>query len=321
MDRRDFIINSGIMITGIASTQNVTASSTLVQHERSVFKIMNAKAAQMGGMTLKNVIHGNYQNYVSPFFLFDEFGPVNLQAGTPFRVDAHPHAGIIPTTYILEGDTHHRDSLGNDFQYEQGDFIQFTSGKGALHMEETGDKLYRNGGRFHGIQSWINIPSKLKKSEPTASLTKKEDIGIVNLEGATIRVILGEVLGVKSATKLLIPVIYWHISMNEGSSLKLPVDPKQNAFIYLIKGQLEVRDKQYVTSGQSVLYERDGDFISIKANQKSELLILGGEVNNESYVTNGPFVLNNESEIRQAYFDFQQGKFGDLVQTNGIRRT
>lgn len=321
MDRRGFIINSGIMLTGIVSNQYNSTESSMAQQERSVFKIVNSYVNRMGRMVLKNVIQGNYQNYVSPFFLFDEFGPLNLESGTPFRVDAHPHAGIIPTTYILEGDAHHRDSMGNDFQYRQGDFIQFTSGKGALHMEETGDNLYRYGGQFHGIQSWINIPSRLKKSEPSASLTKSEDISVIDIEGAKIRVILGEVFGVKSNAQLLIPVIYWHISLDKDSPLALPVAPQQNVFIYLIKGQLEIKDKQIIMPGQSVLYERDGGGISMRATQKSDFLILGGEVNNEPYVASGPFVLSSEEEIRHAYFDFQEGKFGDLTKTNGIKRT
>ena len=289
------------------------------QKKRTIYQIINSSAGGMGKMGLKNIIQGDYQNYVSPFFILDEFGPMQLQKGTPFRVDAHPHAGIIPTTYLLKGNAHHRDSMDNDFEYKAGDFIQFTAGKGALHMEETGDELYKNGGVFHGFQGWLNIPSNLKKSEPNATLIKEESIKVIEKDNIKIRVILGEVFGVKSNTQLLMPVIYWHISMLENATLELPVETSQNAFVYLQDGQIEINGSP-INRSQAVLFERDGNFIQIKAKTASEFLVLGGAVNNEPYVAHGPFVVNNQQELAQAYYDFQQGKFGDLVRTNGRRR-
>ena len=186
------------MATAILSDNFVpAAASDGEQKHRTIYKVITSSEGGMGKMGLKNIIQGDYQNYVSPFFLLDEFGPMQLSKAAPFRVDAHPHAGIIPTTYLLKGNAHHRDSMDNDFEYKAGDFIQFTSGKGALHMEETGDEIYENGGIFHGFQGWLNIPSKLKKSEPSAAHIKEEDIAVVEKGSTKIRVILGEVLGVK----------------------------------------------------------------------------------------------------------------------------
>ena len=147
-----------------------------------------------------------------------------------------------------------------------------------------------------------------------------ENIGVVKQNDATIRVILGEVFDVKAKTQLLMPVIYWHISMNENAVLELPVEPALNAFIYLQDGQLEINDAQNINTSQAVLFERDGGYIKLKANKASELLVLGGEVNNEPYVAQGPFVVNTQQDLTQAYADFQQRTFGDLVSTNGIRR-
>ncbi len=321
MNRRHFIKTSSIMAAGISISKMLSASSfTQGSSYRSVYKILNPTISNMGKMGLKNIIQGNYQNYVSPFFLIDEFGPMHLPKGAPFRVDAHPHAGIIPTTYLMQGNAHHRDSMDNDFEYKAGDFIYFNSGKGALHMEETGEDLYKNGGVFQGFQAWLNIPSKLKKSIPSASHVKEENIKVVEINDVKIRIILGEVFGVKSGTKLLMPVIYWHISMKENASIDLPIDPLQNSFVYVQNGQLEINETHTVNTNQTVLFERVGDTIKLKAKKATELLVLGGEVNNEAYVANGPFVLNNEKEIKEAYIDFEQGKFGDLVKTNGLRR-
>lgn len=322
MNRKNFIKKLAIMTT-VVTGGNALSSMTLSEKHskaRTIHKVISPAAGGLGKLPLKNIIQGDYQNYVSPFFIFDEFGPMQLPQGAPFRVDAHPHAGIIPTTYLIQGNAHHRDSMDNDFDYKAGDFIHFTSGKGALHMEETGEDLYKNGGIFHGFQGWLNIPSKLKMSDPSAGLVKEETIQEVEKENAKTRVILGEVFGVKSNTQLLMPIIYWHISIKENTSLELPIDPLQNAFIYVQNGQLEINHTQRVDTSQAILFERDGDFIQLKANQATEFLVLGGEVNNEQYASNGPFVLNNEQELAQAYKDFLQGKFGDLEKTNGTKR-
>lgn len=320
IDRRNFIKTSAIMAAGISASQILSANSiTPGKYQRSIYKILSSTNSNMGRMGLKNIIQGDYQNYVSPFFLLDEFGPMELPKGAPFRVDAHPHAGIIPTTYLLKGNAHHRDSMDNDFQYKEGDFIQFTSGKGALHMEETGDELFKEGGVFHGMQGWLNIPPVLKKSEPQAYHSMREHINTVEKESATIKVILGEIFGTTSTTQLLMPVIYWHVFMKEHSSLELPIPANQNSFVYLLNGRLEAHENQ-IESGQTILYERDGDFIKLKATTKAEFLVLGGEVNNEPYVAHGPFVVNTQKELEQAYSDFQQGKFGDLEKTNGVKR-
>lgn len=272
------------------------------KHERSVYRIVQSSNANMGRMNIRNVIQGNYQDYVSPFFIMDEFGPMQLSRGMPFRVDAHPHAGIIPTTYLFEGNAHHRDSMGNDFQYDQG------------------DQLFEQGGTFHGIQSWLNIPGRLKQSSPYASHIKQEDIPVAEIGDAKIRVILGEVPGVKSNTSLLMPVIYWHVTQKENSTVELPVDPTQNAFVYLLSGPLELQGGRLADPGQAVLYERDGDLIKVKASKAADYLVMGGEVNIEPFAANGPFVLNNERELQQAYIDFQHGLFGDADKTNGVRR-
>lgn len=322
MNRKNFIKKIAIMTT-VISIGNLLSSLAISEKQkkaRSIFKVISPSAGDLGKLQLKNIVQGSYQNYVSPFFLFDEFGPMQLPKGAPFRVDAHPHAGIIPTTYVMQGNAHHRDSMDNDFEYKAGDFIYFTSGKGALHMEETGEELYKNGGTFHGFQGWLNIPSLLKKSEPNAGLVKAENIKVIEKENTKIRVILGEVFGVQSATKLLMPVIYWHISIKENATLDLPIDPLQNAFIYVQNGELEINGKQILNTSQTVLFERDGDYIQLNANKATEFLVLGGEVNNEQYASNGPFVLNNEEELAQAFVDYQNGKFGDLEKTNGKRR-
>src|ERR1041384_5750804 len=149
MKRRQFLKGSAIIGATVAAPEILKSASGLIASAkgRRVYRILDTDKTMVGTLPVLRAFAGDHNDYVSPFVFFDEFGPVKVNAmDKPLRVDAHPHAGIIPTTYFLAGSGHHRDSLDFDFQIAKGDFMMFTSGKGAIHMEETGKKLYEDGG-------------------------------------------------------------------------------------------------------------------------------------------------------------------------------
>jgi len=144
MMRRKFVKGSAILGTSIAANTTIKGLSGLIadKSSRKVYQILDAHKVNVGTLPVLRAFAGDRLDFVSPFVLFDEFGPVCVQAGDdPLRVDAHPHAGVTPTTYFLAGTGHHKDSLDYDFQIGKGDFMMFKSGSGAIHMEESGQKL------------------------------------------------------------------------------------------------------------------------------------------------------------------------------------
>ena len=144
MKRRKFIEGSAIIGLSLANPLLLQSCSGIIQAKtyRKVHRVLNADRTKVGTLPILRAFAGNHLDYVSPYVLFDEFGPVDLAAGNkPLRVDAHPHAGIIPTTYFLSGSGHHKDSLNYDFQVNTGEFMMFSSGRGAIHMEKSGNEL------------------------------------------------------------------------------------------------------------------------------------------------------------------------------------
>jgi redox-sensitive bicupin YhaK (pirin superfamily) len=234
-------------------------------------------------------------------------------------VDAHPHAGIIPTTYFLNGSGHHRDSLNYDFQIGKGDFMMFTSGRGAIHMEETGQKLYNDGGIYHGFQIWLNMPSKYKWIDPATDVHHPEKMAEIKAKDYTAKVVLGEMFGAKSKVETLFPVFYFHITMKAGCKLSIPTDPTHNAFIYVIKGNIETEGRKEIKTNQVVLYERGESNVNIFSAQDAEILMLGGRPHNEAVYAYGPFVMNNEEEITRCYNLYRSGKMGNPNMVNGSR--
>lgn len=319
MERRKFIKGSAIVGASLAIPDLLKANSGMFQPaaERKVFQILNTQKTMVGTLPIMRAFAGDNQDYVSPYVLFDEFGPISLAAkNKPLRVDAHPHAGIIPTTYFLSGSGHHKDSLNYDFQIAKGDFMVFSSGRGAIHMEETGQQLYDDGGIYHGFQIWWNMPAKYKLTEPSTHVHKVEKMGMLETKGYSVKVILGELSGTKSNVELLSPAFYYHITIKADNKIQIPTDSTHNAFVYLVKGQLELEGRKELKANQVALYERGDSLINLYSKDGAELLVLGGKPLNEPVYSYGPFVMNTEDEIKRCIKDYNSGKMGDPEAVN-----
>jgi redox-sensitive bicupin YhaK (pirin superfamily) len=322
MKRREFIRGSAII--GAAFTlPNFIRASGIEQSkgERKLHGILDTKKTMVGTLPVMRAFAGDNNDYVSPFVFFDEFGPVSLNPkNQPLRVDAHPHAGIVPTTYFLSGSGHHRDSLNYDFQIGKGDFMMFTSGRGAIHMEETGQKLYDDGGIYHGFQIWLNLPSKYKFIDPATHVFREDKMGSIETKTYSAKIVLGELFGAKSTIELVSPAFYFHVKMKPGCKLEIPTDPSHNAFIYLINGDLEVEGNKELKPNQVALYKRGDTFINIFSKSGAELLIQGGKPLNEVVYAYGPFVMNTEEQINMCINDYNSGKMGDPVKVNNSKK-
>jgi len=228
MKRREFIKGSAIIGASVAVPGLLKEASGMIESKngRRVYRVLNTNKTLVGTLPVLRAFAGDHNDYVSPYVFFDEFGPVKVNPkDKPLRVDAHPHAGVIPITYFLDGSGHHRDSLNFDFQISKGDFMMFTSGRGAIHMEETGKKLYDNGGLYHGFQIWLNMPSKYKFIDPTTAVYHPDKMANINSKDYSAKIVLGEMFGAKSKIETLFPVFYFHIKMKPGCKFSIPTDP------------------------------------------------------------------------------------------------
>ncbi len=314
MKRRKFIKGSAIVGASLVSPIILKDDSGIyaATEERKIHAILTANKTMVGTLPVLRAFAGDNNDYVSPYVFFDEFGPVNISPkDTPLRVGAHPHAGVIPTTYFLSGNGHHKDSLNYDFQIGKGDFMMFSSGRGAIHMEETGKGLYTDGGLYHGFQIWLNMPSKYKLIAPTTQVNRQDKMGTIEKESYSAKIVLGELFGAKSAVELLSPAFYFHIKMKPNCRIDIPTNPKHNAFVYVVSGKLEVEGRREVKSNQVALYERGNSTMKLFSKVQTEILILGGEPLNEVVYSYGPFVMNTQEQIMQCINDYNSGKMGN----------
>ncbi len=270
-------------------------------------KIINAIETSDGaGVKLKRSIGTAEANYVDPFLMLDEFGSEDKNdyiAGFP----PHPHRGIETVTYMLKGKFEHKDSTGAKGIMSSGDVQWMKTGRGIIHSEMPA----MSGGQLLGFQLWINMPAKLKKNKPEYLYIKEKDLGVYNEKGLEIKIIAGKFKNVEGPEKNHnVEPIYFHIKLSQKKQFNYKVPNQHNAFIYLLKGDLEIgkENKEKTNDSQLILLEKGND-LNIVANKNSEFLFIAGKPIGEKIARGGPFVMNTKEEINQAIQDYQNGTF------------
>jgi len=260
----------------------------------------------------------------SPFLLIDEMGPSEYGPGEALGAPWHPHRGFESVTYLLDGRMRHEDSAGNSGELNPGDVQWMTAGRGIIHCEEPHEDFLRSGGRSHGFQIWVNLPSSHKMMEPRYQEVPSSESPVVEKDGIWARVIAGECMGVTSSIDTVIPITLVHVKMNAGTRLVQNFEKQLNGMIYVFGGQIRIENKMQVkmspiahgiTASQEA---RDGDLAIlsdgtqavIQSEKGAELLILAGPELNEPIERYGPFVMNTKEEINQAFLDYRSGNFG-----------
>jgi quercetin 2,3-dioxygenase len=262
------------------------------------------------GVLLRRSIATQRLDHLDPFLLFDHFGSDNPEDYLP-GFPMHPHRGIETVTYMLNGQVVHKDSLGNSGTIEGGDVQWMTAGSGIIHEEMP--KPPENG-RMEGFQLWVNLPAKLKMTTPRYREIKSSQVPEIQREdGVVVRVIAGEVNGVKGAvTEIYADPEYLDVSIPAGCSFEQPVSEGYSAFAYVFSGEGIFGDLESGTAVPStqLLVFGDGDLVKVYADQVPvRFLLISGKPLNEPIARYGPFVMNTNDEIEQALEDLNNGTF------------
>ena len=262
--------------------------------------------------------YNNLGEAISPFLLLDYAGPYSFEpSAQPRGVGQHPHRGFETVTIVYDGEVAHRDSTGQGGVIGPGDVQWMTAAGGIIHEEFHSPAFTRTGGPFRMVQLWVNLPAKDKMATPGYQSIRDADIPSVDLpDGAgKVRVIAGDYGGAKGPARTFTPVNVWDMRLNRDASIELDLPEGHNAVIVVLTGHVTVGGTQAAGEGEAVLLGKDGAGTTIDADGDSMLLILTGEPIEEPIVGYGPFVMNSETEIRQAIADFNSGQFGKIAAT------
>jgi redox-sensitive bicupin YhaK (pirin superfamily) len=281
--------------------------------------INSVETVEGEGMVVRRPFPKSTFSDFDPFLLLDELGPVYIEPGQGKGAPDHPHRGFETVSYLLEGRLEHKDSQGHAGKLSPGDVQWMTAGAGVVHSEMPEREFARTGGRMHGLQLWVNLPRRDKMMKPRYQEIPAQRIPSAQTDDGLVKVkvIAGEALGAKAVIETQTPIMYLHFTLQPGGTVVQPMLREFNAFAYLLDGEgLFGADKERAVDGQMVLFAQDGEEVTITNPADAQLplnvLLIAGVPLNEPVVRYGPFVMNSEAEIVQAFDDYRNGRMGNI---------
>lgn len=277
---------------------------------RPISQIIEPQFAMEGaGVLLRRSIAPRPSNEYDPFLLFDHFAFNDPLEGPIRGFPMHPHRGIETVTYMLDGATAHRDSLGNSGVIGPGDVQWMTSGRGILHEEMP--RRSETSGVIYGFQLWVNLPAAQKMGRPRYQEVSAETIPTVQKDGATIRLVAGEIDGVRGpVTEIAASPLYMDVRLDPASRFGLPVSSGHTVLAYVFEGS-----GRFGADGETVAAVRmvefgDGDQVEVQAEAEGvRFMLIAGAPFKEKIVPYGPFVMNTVEEIQQTLAELRNGTF------------
>ena len=251
---------------------------------------------------------------LSPFLLLDYNEPYYFKPSeTRLGVGAHPHRGFETVTIAYDGKVEHHDNKGNHGIIGPGDVQWMTAASGIMHKEYHETEFSKNGGIFHMVQLWVNLPKDKKMIEPKYQPLLKEEMGVLKLDNdkGEISIIAGEVNGVKGPANTFTNINLYNINLKNYGNTTLSEPKNFNTAILILKGEAKVNEDKICKEGDFIVFNNvEGEILLESLTEESLFLMLSGEPINEPVVSHGPFVMNTLGEILDAYEDFRNNKFG-----------
>ncbi len=220
----------------------------------------------------------------------------------------HPHAGFETVTFQLDGEM---ASESGAARLRPGDVEWTTAGSGIVHGPE-----HEVTGRFRLLQLWLNLPSRLRWTEPDNQIIPGDAVPVRRERGVEVRLYSGSTAGLTSPTRNRVPVTLLDVRLQPGASVEQVLPTSFNAFLYVLAGQAQVGAAGApLVPGQVGWLDRPtagGDSLLVLANQGTEpvrLLLYAGERQNVPLATYGPFVGESREDIVRSIKRFQTGTF------------
>ncbi len=291
---------------------------------RGITKIITShRQREGGGFVVRRPFPTTGLDFLDPFLLLDEMGPIDYAPGEALGAPDHPHRGFETVTYVLQGELEHQDSAGHRGSLGAGDVQWMTAGGGIVHSEMPARRLREQGGRVHGFQVWVNLPARLKMTQPRYQEIPASRIPqAFSADGlAQVRVIAGAALGVKAAIETHTPIVYQDWTLAAGADVTVPLAPDLQALVYVFNGVVGVGpDGQSVDDGQmAILGAGSAVRLVAGARQGGRLLLLAGVPLRQPVARHGPFVMNTQDELVTAFADYRSGRMGKISEPRNQR--
>ena len=257
-----------------------------------------------GGFMVRRLLPAAQKRSVGPFVFFDHFGPIVAQPDDNHDVRPHPHIGLSTVTYLFEGSMLHRDSLGKVQRIEPGAINWMTAGRGIVHSERTPDDLRHQVRRSHGLQLWVALPVADEEAAPSFEHTPAASIPVVQGDGVTTRVLVGEAFGQRSPVAVHSPTLYLDFALQRGATVQLPLAAERA--LYSVDAPFTL-DGQTLPAQQMVVLG-EGETPRLGAPEAARVVLIGGAALGHRFIT-WNFVSSRKPLIEQAIADWREQRF------------
>lgn len=260
---------------------------------------------------------------LSPLLLLDYAAPHEFPANplrkgnSPRGVGPHPHRGFETVTLAYQGEVEHKDSSGGGGVILEGDVQWMTAGRGVIHSEYHSEQFSEKDGRFEMIQLWINLPRKSKMTDPRYQLLKNTNLPRISLrdlsteqEVAQARLVAGRLGEAFGPAETHSPVNLYDIEASLAGTFQLPENPTFNRILFSLEGDLKINGAPLAAGELAILEEGADRATEVELPARARILVVEGQPIAEPIAWHGPFVMNTQEEIFQAFSDFESGKMG-----------
>lgn len=280
--------------------------------DKTIRRLHPALRDDIGDLLTQRPLPHPHLDQLDPFLFLNHHGPQTYRPdnhGLPFG--PHPHRGFDTVTFILDGMLMHKDNAGHESIIRAGGVQWMTAGRGIVHAEISPREFLRDGGPLEILQLWINLPARLKMSEPAYTGLQGEQIPALAAADArvTLHLVAGEWQGASGPVASLTGVFMSMIDMRAGGQLRLTNLLERTVFLYVVRGSVTIGG-QRAAGFHLVEMNTEGDAIDLSAELDSTLLFGHADPIGEPVVSHGPFVMNTREQIADAIADYQAGRFG-----------
>jgi redox-sensitive bicupin YhaK (pirin superfamily) len=277
--------------------------------DRQVLSLHPAYRDDIGDLVTRRPLPGPGIERVGAFLFLNHHGPQTYppdNRGLPFG--PHPHRGFETVTFILEGALAHTDSAGHESIIRAGGVQWMTAGRGIVHAEVSPEDFRRAGGPMEILQLWVNLPARLKMTQPRYIGLQADAIPAIETAGATVHLVSGDFQGRRGAIESLTGVFMSFVTAQAGARLVFDGLRGRDVFLYVARGAITVSGT--AIPQWSLVALGEGDSVIIAASESALFLFGHADPIDEPVVAHGPFVMSSVEEIRQAFADYQAGRFG-----------
>jgi len=265
-------------------------------------------------LVTRRPLPGHGIDHLGAFLFLNHHGPQIYppeNRGLPFG--PHPHRGFETVTFILDGELAHTDSAGHESVIQTGGVQWMTAGRGLIHAEISPDSFKRHGGPMEIIQLWVNLPARLKMVAPRYTGLQADAIPSIEQDGVKVHLIAGDYAGHIGPVESITGAFMSWVELRAGTSVTFEGLRGRDILLYAVRGSVRAEGTEVPQWNLARLAR--GECVTITADAPALILFGHAEPIDEPVVAHGPFVMNSQIEIRQAYMDYQAGRFGvaDIV--------